>query len=51
MKRIQIAFSDKEGCKLSGFIYINKVPGNFHISSHPYREIMKNILHKAGLKT
>lgn len=23
-----------EGCRLRGFIFVNKVPGNFHISSH-----------------
>ena len=28
----------EEGCKLSGFVYINKVPGNFHISMHHYPE-------------
>jgi len=27
---------NEEGCKLSGFVFINKVPGNFHISGHHY---------------
>lgn len=27
---------NEEGCKMSGFVYINKVPGNFHISGHHY---------------
>ena len=27
---------NNEGCKLSGFVFINKVPGNFHISGHHY---------------
>lgn len=27
---------DKEGCQLRGFFKVNKVPGNFHISSHAF---------------
>lgn len=30
--------NNQEGCKLSGFVFINKVPGNFHISGHHYPE-------------
>jgi len=30
------ALKNQEGCKLSGFVFINKVPGNFHISGHHY---------------
>lgn len=30
------AFDSKEGCKLSGSILVNKVSGNFHISSHSF---------------
>ena len=29
---------NEEGCKMSGFVFINKVPGNFHISMHHYQE-------------
>lgn len=29
---------NEEGCKMSGFVFINKVPGNFHISGHHYPE-------------
>lgn len=32
---------NKEGCKLSGFVFINKVPGNFHISMHHYPEAVQ----------
>lgn len=32
------ALANNEGCKLSGFVFINKVPGNFHISGHHYPE-------------
>ena len=33
-----------EGCKLSGFVYINKVPGNFHISMHHYPEAWQRLM-------
>ena len=29
---------DKEGCNIEGVLIINKVPGNFHISSHAFGE-------------
>ncbi len=28
--------ANKEGCQLKGFFKVNKVPGNFHISSHAF---------------
>jgi hypothetical protein len=31
-------FQDQEGCRLTGNIRVNKVPGNFHISSHAYHD-------------
>ncbi len=34
--RVVKAFKDKEGCILKGFMLINKVPGNFHLSSHAF---------------
>jgi len=27
---------NQQGCRLSGYVEVNKVPGNFHISSHAY---------------
>jgi len=38
------ALKDKEGCKLSGFVFINKVPGNFHISGHHYPEVVQMLM-------
>lgn len=37
------ALEDKEGCKLSGFVFINKVPGNFHISGHHYPDAVQQL--------
>ena len=36
----------KEGCKLSGFVFINKVPGNFHISGHHYPDAVQKLYMK-----
>jgi CTP-dependent riboflavin kinase len=37
------ALKENEGCKLSGFVFINKVPGNFHISGHHYPEVVQKL--------
>lgn len=34
------SFESGEGCALKGYISVNRVPGNFHIGSHAYREIL-----------
>jgi hypothetical protein len=43
------ALEKQEGCKLSGFVFINKVPGNFHISGHHYPDAVQKI-YMAGYK-
>ena len=43
------AFKNKEGCHLHGYIKVNKVPGNFHISSHAYSHMIGTVLREAGL--
>ena len=40
------AFNEKQGCNMRGKIYINKVPGNFHISSHHYPDALFNLIQK-----
>jgi hypothetical protein len=35
-ERVKLGFKNEEGCKLTGFMLVNKVPGNFHISSHAF---------------
>ena len=34
------AFEAGEGCSLKGFISVNRVPGNFHIGSHAYSQLL-----------
>ena len=41
--------NNNEGCKLSGFVFINKVPGNFHISGHHYPDAVQKLF-MAGYK-
>jgi len=47
--RLLKAFADKEGCHLKGYILINKVPGNFHISSHAYAHQIGYVARQAGI--
>lgn len=35
-----------EGCQLTGNFYVNKVPGNFHISCHAYGPTIQRIVQK-----
>ena len=42
------ALKNNEGCKLSGFVFINKVPGNFHISGHHYPEAVQMVYMQGG---
>ena len=32
--------NSKEGCRMFGNLFVNKVPGNFHISTHSYHSII-----------
>lgn len=38
------AYAAKEGCKLQGNVRINKISGNFHISSHSYSNTAQQLL-------
>ena len=34
------ALNDQEGCIVEGTVIINKVPGNFHLSTHAFGEVI-----------
>lgn len=34
---------DNEGCLLEGTVIINKVPGNFHLSTHAFGHVIQKI--------
>lgn len=36
----------KEGCHMYGDILINRVPGNFHISTHAFNDILMSLMHE-----
>jgi Endoplasmic reticulum vesicle transporter len=36
---------------LVGFVIVNKVPGNFHISAHPFQHVLPKVLVYAGIST
>jgi len=40
LARAKKAFDDHEGCQIVGSFEVNKVPGNFHISSHAYMGVL-----------
>jgi hypothetical protein len=47
-EEVKKAVGDKEGCRLYGTFFVNKVPGNFHISSHAYGPTIQR-LYSEGL--
>ena len=37
------AMDEEEGCLLEGTVIINKVPGNFHLSTHAFGYVIQKI--------
>lgn len=50
LQRAVQAFNNKEGCQLKGFILINRVPGNFHISAHAFGAILPTLFQQAKIQ-
>lgn len=49
VQAVKEQFNNKEGCRLKGHILVNKVPGNFHISSHAFQDKIYQIVgHEMG---
>ncbi|CAG9313644.1 unnamed protein product [Blepharisma stoltei] len=44
LQEIKKQLDNKEGCQLIGHILVNKVPGNFHVSSHAFHNQMHSII-------
>ena len=51
MERVSEAFKNNEGCTLDGYILVNKVPGNFHVSAHAFTGVLPSIMAKNNLKS
>lgn len=43
-ERVKKDFDEKNGCRIAGDFNVSRVPGNFHFSSHPYRDILQRFL-------
>lgn len=50
-ERANKAFSDKEGCRVKGHFFVNKVPGNFHISCHAFSGVLNKVFNDNKLTT
>ncbi|CAD8177444.1 unnamed protein product [Paramecium pentaurelia] len=49
--RIEQAFKEKEGCQIAGYIIVNKVPGNFHVSAHAFGGILHQVFQRSQIHT
>ncbi|CAK74245.1 unnamed protein product (macronuclear) [Paramecium tetraurelia] len=49
--RIEQAFKEKEGCQIAGYIIVNKVPGNFHVSAHAFGGILHQVFQRSQIQT
>ena len=45
------AIKNEEGCQLFGYLLINRVPGNFHLSSHAFHDYLQRIFQLSGTRT
>lgn len=41
--KVKNDFKEMKGCRLTGTFQVTRVPGNFHISSHPYAHIIQRL--------
>jgi len=44
LSQVQKELDESEGCQVFGFLYVNKVPGNFHISGHGFANIIQQLV-------
>ncbi|CEM24367.1 unnamed protein product [Vitrella brassicaformis CCMP3155] len=43
LKKIEQMVKDLEGCRIRGFVQVNKVPGNVHISTHSHAHLLASL--------
>ena len=44
LERVMTDIQEKKGCRMKGFFEIDRVPGNFHFSSHGYNRIIPQLV-------
>ena len=49
LDKIKRELKEEQGCRIEGFIDVVRVPGNFHISHHAFRDILQ-ALERDGIK-
>jgi hypothetical protein len=42
-EKVKKEIIDQEGCRIRGYFLVNKVPGNFHISSHAFAPVIQRL--------
>lgn len=47
---VKAEINNHEGCQLFGQFYVNKVPGNFHLSAHAYAPIVQQLASEGFFK-
>ena len=48
-ERVHREYNEKQGCQMVGYFKVYRVPGNFHIASHPFGDILMMLQHE-GVK-
>ena len=43
LDRIKNEVKDEQGCRISGYVRVYRVPGNIHVASHPYRDMVEQL--------
>lgn len=43
LNKVKEELEQEQGCQLKGYFEINRVPGNFHISSHAFGDVMMSL--------
>lgn len=43
LRKVKDERTQNQGCQLRGFFSINRVPGNFHISTHAHNDLLINL--------
>lgn len=43
LQRIKEEIKQEQGCRIHGYLKVYRVPGNIHVASHPYRDLVASL--------
>jgi len=43
LERVKKEMDEGQGCRIGGFLKVYRVPGNIHVASHPYQDIVASL--------